>query len=179
MTEADVAELFALIAGAFPNSRVTAATGTIYRRMLVDLDREKAHAAVCRLLATAKFMPTIAEIRGAAVDLELGARRAGAEAWGDVGMAVRRFGRYQDPEFTDPLVAECVRSFGWHSLCDSTNDVADRARFVELYDQLSARQRADQVAGERLALPAPSNAPAGRLRDVSSLTVGRRLGERS
>ena len=155
MTGADVAELVAIMSAAFTRPPMTERTCQVYERMLVDLDREAAHRAVARLVNTSKWLPTIAEIRAAAVELQVGARRAGAEAWGDVVETIRRSGRYRTPEFTDPLVAECVRSLGWLSLCDSTNDTADRARFIELYDSLAERTRRDLVAGESLALPPP------------------------
>lgn len=153
MTQADVAELVATLSMAFPRPVMQEGTMRIYERMLLDLDRERAHQACARLIVSSKWLPTIAEIRSAATELEFGAVRAGAEAWGDVNEAVRRVGRYGVPKFADPVVAVCVRSFGWLALCDSTNDTADRARFIELYDQLAARDRRDAVAGPSLALP--------------------------
>ncbi len=167
MTKADAAELVATLTAAFPNNRVDNRTMWVYQNMLADLDREAAHKAVARLICTRKFMPTVAEIRAAAVECERGARRLGGEAWGDVGMAVRKFGRNREPEFDDPTVAECVRQLGWLSLCNSTNEVADRARFIELYDGLAVQQRADLVAGAANALPAPRS--GRQLRDVPGL----------
>lgn len=161
MKPSEVTELVAILVAAFPRPPIGEKTIEVYERMLADLDRELAHRAVARLIATAKFLPTIAEIRAAATELTLGPRRLGGEAWGDVGAAIREFGRYQAPEFDDPLTAECVRQLGWLTLCDSTNDVADRARFVELYDGLALRQRADAVAGPALALPSPTGQPGG------------------
>jgi hypothetical protein len=114
-------------------------------------------------MATSKFLPTIAEIRAAAVEMAHGARRLGGEAWGDVGSEIRRVGAYGEPQFTDPVAAECVRLMGWRNLCLGTNDAADRARFVELYDGLAVRARADQVAGEALALPKPQSQPVRAL----------------
>lgn len=153
MTPADTAELVAMLSAAYPNSKIPEATCRVYESMLADLDRESAHRAVSRLMATSKWLPTIAEIRSAAVDLRLGAQRLGGEAWGDVSAAVRRFGRGQSPTFDDPIVAECVRQMGWLSICNSTNDAADRARFIEMYNGLAARARLDVVAGDALALP--------------------------
>jgi hypothetical protein len=174
MTQLEVAQLVAMLAAAFPHARIGEKTMQVYESMLADLDHEAAKRACARLLSTAKFMPTIAEIRGATVDMEHGPRRIGAEAWGDVNDAVRRFGRYQPPAFEDPLVAECVRSFGWSSLCDSTNDTADRARFIELYDGLAARQRADKVAGGGLSLPSGDRSPQRRLEAVPGIAkIGR------
>lgn len=170
MTPADVAELVAILAGAFPRPPMTERTMMVYERMLADLEVEAANRAVARLISTAKWLPTIAEIRAAAVEIARGARRAGAEAWGDVTEAIRRVGRYNPcPNFDDPIVAECVRSFGWLSLCDSTNDIADRARFIELYDQLAERGRRDEVAGAALALPNPKH--IRQLKDVPGFAL--------
>lgn len=153
MKKSEVTELVAILSATFTRPPMAEKTCQVYENMLADLERQAAHRAVSRLINTSKWLPTIAEIRAAAVELEHGARRAGAEAWGDVNEAIRKFGRYGVPEFSDPLVAECVRSFGWLSLCDSTNDTADRARFIELYESLAERSRRDQVAGSSLALP--------------------------
>lgn len=161
MKESEVTELVAVLVAAFPRPPIAEKTVAIYEQMLRDLAVEVAHRAVARLVATSKWLPTIAEIRAAAVEAQLGARRAGAEAWGDVNDAVRRVGRYGTPKFADPLVAEAVRSLGWLAICDSTNDVADRARFIELYDSLAVRARGDQVAGATLALPKPATRPRG------------------
>jgi len=155
MKPSEVSELVAILVSAFPRPPITPQTSQVYESILADLNGEVARKAVARLIATTKWLPTIAEIRAACVETEKGARRAGGEAWGDVGDAVRRFGRYGSPEFSDPITADCVRQMGWLSLCDSTNDTADRARFIELYDELAKRARADEVAGPALTLPAP------------------------
>lgn len=164
MTPNESAKLVAMVLGAFPrgipqNPELARKTAEVYKRMLLDLDYEVAERAVARLIATSRFLPTVSEIRAAAVDVTQGAVRQGGEAWGDVNMAIRRFGRYREPVFDDPIVAECVKQLGWQSLCNSTNDVADRARFIELYDGLAERVRRDEVAGPALALPAPKSGP--------------------
>lgn len=172
MTTVEAAELVAVLLGAYPSARVNEQTCKIYESMLKDLDRDSAARAVSRLLATSKFLPAIAEIRAEATTVEHGHRRLGGEAWGDVGLAVRRFGRYEHPVFDDQIVAECVRQMGWLSLCNSTNEVADRARFIELYDGLAQRDRRELVAGAANALPGKSSGgrrlESGR-RDASAL----------
>lgn len=174
MSPADAAELVAILTAAFPNNRITERTAQVYENMLADLDREAAHKAVSRLICTQKWMPTVAEIRTAAVECEHGARRLGSEAWGDVNMAVRRFGRYESPEFDDPLVSECVRQLGWLSICNSDNEVSLRARFIELYEGLATRARTNLVAGKSLALPEPKSS-GRRLQSVGEiLQMGKR-----
>lgn len=171
MTPNESAKLVAMVLGAFPrgipqNPELARKTAEVYKRMILDLDYEVAEQAVARLITTSKFLPTIAEIRAAAVDMTQGAKRQGGEAWGDVNMEIRRVGRYDLPEFNDPLTAEAVNQLGWLSLCDSTNDVADRARFIELYDGLAERGRRDEVAGKALALPAPKSRQRQQLQAV-------------
>lgn len=165
MDSSEAKKVVAMVMMAFPNSRANEQTAEIYASMLVDLEFEPTKKAVRNLLATARFMPAIAEIRSAVVEICAGPRKIGGEAWGDVNECVRKFGRYQAPEFTDPLVAECVKLMGWLALCDSTNDAADRARFIELYDGLAARGRT------ALALPGAlgDRSPQRRLEAVPGL----------
>ena len=174
MTKADVTELVAVLAAAFPGSQMSPKTVQVYQGLLLDLEPEAAKKAVARLVATSRFLPTIAEIRQAAFELERGPRRLGGEAWGDVVLAIRRVGSYEVPRFADPLTAKCVRMMGWKQLCLSENDAADRARFTELYDGLAEREAKDGAAGEALALPAPpSNDTEERLKSLTA-GIGRR-----
>lgn len=159
MTRGEASKLVTLLAAAFPRAGVTTATSEVYEAMLADLPYPEASEAVARLLRTSRFLPTIAEIREAAVELKRGALRSGAEAWGDVLKQIRRVGHVGVPKFQDPITAECVRILVWRNLAiEGTNDAADRARFCELYDDLARRDRVDEVAGlppraERAQLP--------------------------
>lgn len=150
MTPKQSAQIVALLLAAFPatgaQTKNLTATSQLYERMLADLDVDAATAAVERLIATCKFLPTVAEIREAAMTVACGEKRPGGEAWGDVLQAVRRFGAYRTPVFADPLVERTVKALGWQELCLSENQAADRARFVQLYDQLAASDRRDQLA---------------------------------
>lgn len=159
MTQIEVAQLTAMLVSAFPQSSFTEASHELYEAMLRDIDLDAGMLAVQRLIATNKWLPTIAEIRAVAAEIKYGTKRLGAEAWGDVSDAVRRVGAYEaPPPFKDPLVGECVRLLGWLALCRGTNEVSDRARFIELYDGLQERERRDVTAGYRL--PAPTARPA-------------------
>lgn len=155
---------------AYPQAQFGPASSALYERELADLDGPTALEAVRRLIRTSKWMPTVAEIRTAAADVRHGPKRLGAEAWGDAMDAVRKVGAYHPPPaFEDALVGECVRLMGWRNLCHSENGTADRARFIDLYDGLQDRARADVVAGK--ALPPASTATL--LPMVSG--IGRRL----
>jgi hypothetical protein len=163
VTRAQAAQLVAMLAAAYAGSaaKVSDETAEVYERMLLDQDFQATQRAIARLIRSSKWLPTIAEILGATTALEQGAKRTGGEAWGDVTLAIRRTGYVGVPKFEDPIVAEIVTRWGWRALCCDGNDVADRARFIELYDQLAARQRDDVVSGIPLpkALGAPTTHP--------------------
>lgn len=159
MTRAEAAKLVAALLAIYPNAVVSTATSVAYERLLGDLDFAVAEQAIDRLAKLQKFLPTVAEIRLAADEIVHGPKRLGLEAWGDVVEQIRRAGAYQDPKFTDPVVAECVGRMGWRNLCLTENETADRARFVELYGALSERARLDRVSG----VPLPPASDARRL----------------
>ena len=155
MTPKQAAQTVALLAAAYPYAKVSVDTSQVYENMLGDLDFDVTKQAVARLVTTSKFMPTIAEIREASTALRLGPPRTGGEAWADACAAVRKVGRYGTPKWQDPILAETMRLWGaWRDFCNSPeDDPGGRARFIEMYDQLAARKRADVVSG--IALPAP------------------------
>jgi len=135
-------------------------TSKIYRIMMKDLDFDRTQLAVYRLLATAKRLPKIAELREALLEVGVGGRRSGAEAWGDVLKAVRKHGAWKDPVFDDPLVAAATAAVGWRAICMADEiDPAPRAKFADAYNRLAERARKElQVSRGAGALPvsAPS-----------------------
>jgi hypothetical protein len=171
MTPAEAAKAVLMLQAAYPAARWTEATVELYEAMLSDLDTELVRGAIARHICTSKFMPTVAEVREAAADIAVGPSRSGVEAWGDVGMAIRRTGSYGAPKFEDPLVAECVRIMGWRNLClGDSPEAADRARFCELYTDLQRKQRQHDVSAPGRLLPA-GRAPAQLSGNVRELTA--------
>jgi hypothetical protein len=73
-------ELVAVLKAAFPRQPVEPETVKVYANFLVDLDVDAATAAAKRLVATSRFFPTIAELREAAAETELGLPNE-VEAW--------------------------------------------------------------------------------------------------
>lgn len=145
MTSTEAKKLVVVLIASYPSTKATIDTVSVYERMLADLDYAAANAAVERLLATARFMPTIAEIRDAALTIERGEVRPGGDAWGEVLKAMGRYGYVRQPgvdfQFSDDVIGECVKALNWRELCESENLQADRARFIELYDKLAATAR--------------------------------------
>lgn len=158
MTELEVRGVLKLLAAAYPTQRQrmtnddVRAMAAVYTAGLLDLDAERVAAAVNRLVKSSRWIPTIAEIREAAVDVAHGERRAGGEAWGEVTREARRIcglsesDVIRDPELAkprlaDPIAIAAARSIGWDEIRDRRiGDVSTRARFIELYDQVAARE---------------------------------------
>ena len=153
MNRSEAGRLVAVLVSAYPQQgakldaeRVRLMIDT-FAALLGDLGYEQANAALTVLIQTRTWMPSVAEIRGAALELARGAVRPGGEAWGGVLRAIAAEGAYRSPgsdfAFADPITAHCVAALGWQNLCSSENPVADRARFIELYDQTAAQSRRD------------------------------------
>ena len=146
MTKPEALKLVTYIVAAFPRPQVSPETIEVYVANLVDLPYADATEAVGVLLRQARFLPTIAEIRGAYTDHCF--RKAGLltaeEAWGIVEWAFRKVGGYRPfPATTKggPLLKRAVAAIGWQTLCQSENIVADRAHFFRIYAAMVARER--------------------------------------
>ena len=161
MTKLQASELVATLMAAFPQSQVSEATTGVYEEDLAELDFAIGIKACTRLRRTCKFLPSVAEILSAVADIEYGPQRPGGEAWCDVLEQSRRVGYCGTPRFEDPIVTEIVRRTGWREMCLSQDGAPDRARFIELYDQLARQARLDLVSGVPLTrrLPGASSTP--------------------
>lgn len=172
MTEQESRQILATLFAAFPvetrniNANEAAAIVGVYRRGLEDLDGQLVASAIDVLTKTVERLPTIAKIRQAVVELQHGYRRPGGDAWGDVVAAIKRHGAARAPgadfSFGDPLVARAVDQMGWRELCLSTNQIADRARFVELYDEYAHGVRTLAQIAPGATHPALPATPAAR-----------------
>jgi hypothetical protein len=165
VTHDEAARLVAVMFSAVPSHRVEAkavpAMINAYADLLGDLTYAQCNAALRVLLQTSTWLPSVAEIRAAALEVDRGPVRAGGDAWGDVLRAVSRYGAYRRPgedfTFADPVVARCVQSLGWQQICASENVTADRAQFIRLYDT-TAGQTHRQAQAPMLAAGAEQRA---------------------
>jgi hypothetical protein len=94
------------------------------------------------------FAPSAGEIRGAFADLK--ARALGiptaAEAWAAIMESFRRVRSAQPEMLKLPIVAEAIRCMGGlDTIGMSENNMADRAHFLKIYDQLRERQLSEFV----------------------------------
>ena len=148
MKQSEAAKVVAVLSAAFPDAKWTEDTVAAYEMCLEPHDYLVAQDAVRRLIASVKFRPTIAELLSMCVDVQLGTRKTGIEAWEDLCRAISRYGSYQVPKFDDPLVQRAMEMIGgWRYVCLSENEASDRARFAEAYDTMVDKQRVNVASG--------------------------------
>jgi len=133
----------ALLTAAYPNFEPKPQTVAVYVQMLKDIPGEDLFRAARQCIATLKFFPTVAEIREKAQQSHL---PSAAEAWQEVTRQIWQSGYYGKPQFQNPLVAQIVTAMGWRELCTSENQIADRAHFMRMYDELAQRAQAQFLA---------------------------------
>ena len=137
----EILRVLALLGGAFPNFELREETGEVYCRLLADLPAPLLEAATLRHIATAKFFPTVAELREAAWAMSGQLPPEPMEAWGEVMRQMRVNGAPSGPRFSHPAIREVVEQMTWWALCFSDNPPAERARFLEAYEKVGRRQR--------------------------------------
>lgn len=146
-------KLLTLAKKTFPSSKADAETFTLYITALDDLTYPQIKAGVVKCMNTAKFFPTIAEIRQAAEDMEEHANGEGkpdpGAAWGEVMKYIMRRGPYDDRPFpwSCEEVHEAVRRIGSTTLFDMTNDDVPtvRAQFRDIYKGVLSEKKEHKV----------------------------------
>lgn len=148
MKLSEAAQLVGMAAANFPGQQERAldVTARLWHQLLGDLPYKVAEMALVHVLATAKYWPTVAEIREAAARLTGPQLLTAGEAWAEVCEQMRRVGSYGTPEWSHPIIGRAVEAMGgWRHLCMSEEPMADRAHFLRIYDTLAARERETAV----------------------------------
>lgn len=109
-------------------------TAALWCKILGHLPYADAEAGLAKVLLTARYFPTVAEVLEAANSVK--PRPDGAppaeEAWDEV---CRNLNPYAIPEWSHEAIRVTVRRLGGiRNLCESENHAADRAHFFKLYD---------------------------------------------
>jgi hypothetical protein len=146
----DIAKVVGIISAAYPNFTPNEYTVETYYQTLKDLPTDLLMASTLHSVAEAgrRFAPSIGEIRGAARELlgEASGVPSSYEAWEEVLHQVNvNGGQFGVPVWSHPFVASTVGVLGWRNLCLSENQVADRARFIEAYEQICNRAENRQM----------------------------------
>ncbi len=148
MEKHEASQVVALLVASFPDQKWSDDTLEAYELALSPQPFDVAKAALTRIVAAAKFRPSIAEFLAMCVDVQLGTRKTGIEAWEEVCKAIRLVGQYRVPKFGDPLVQRAMEMIGgWRYVCLSENEASDRARFAEAYDTLVDKERVNIASG--------------------------------
>ena len=153
----EIAKLISIIAAATPSFRPgRGAEGQAriremvqaYHMILGDLDMDRLTGAATHVMAQGTFFPSAGELRQAYFNLE--ERAAGVptadEAWAEVKRLFHRgYSRYRPPTsetVSHPRVWKALEGIGgWRTFCNSDNDAADRARFLQAYETHTNRDR--------------------------------------
>lgn len=135
-----------------PNFLPDADSVKIWYRLLEDMPYELANIAIQRHMATNKFPPTVAEIRQAAVQT-VDTPQNWADGWERFRRAVGKYGYYQQDAALasmDETTRRVVKRLGWKQLCESENQMQDRANFRMVYEQEAQRKNETAVLPVKL-----------------------------
>jgi hypothetical protein len=176
-TEREVAQIIAVIATAYPNWQPAPNTPELYYQLLGDIQTEELKTAVLHCVAESgrKFAPSIGEIRGAVGELRgmISNVPSSYQAWQEVQRQIVDVGSYRTPEFTSPVIKAAVDAMGWRNLCLSEDATADRARFIQCYEQFKTRAELEgtmlpEVRGYIEANGAKLLAPVDQIKQLSA-----------
>ena len=138
-----IAEVVAVISAAYPHFEPTEHTVEVYWQSLKHYPSDLLRMATLQSVSEPgrKFAPTIGEIVGEILKINqvVNSLPSSYQAWQEVLQQFIETGSYGDPEWSHPLVESTVKTLGWRNLCMSENQVADRARFIQAYEQLEQR----------------------------------------
>lgn len=107
-----------------------------YVNCIIDLPFKETMAAALHIIGLNTFFPTISELRKRTVKLLIHQVDA-HDAWEEVRGKITGGSSTRERPYSIPLIQEAVNKLGWRSLCESTNQVADRAHFFKVYEALA------------------------------------------
>lgn len=135
----------------------------LWYRQLMDIQYTIAEAFLQKWVATEKWAPTIAEIRGGCSGILNGEIPDWGGEWERVLKLIGRYGYMQEERALaamPPLTRRAVEMMGWQRICTSDNEVSERANFRNNYEAL-ARMEAES-----------RQLPAALKETISKLQIG-------
>lgn len=150
MTMNEVTDLLGWAIANFPamQERDMGPTAKLWHEMLKDVPFKVAKKALLKVLATAKYFPTVAEVLEAIADIAGPRIDTAAEAWGEVERAIRLYGHYRESEALasmSPRVAKVVKYLGWQEICLSEEPGVVRGQFLKMYAQVAEREQKERL----------------------------------
>lgn len=125
----------------------------VWYSMLSQYPYELVRYAAETHIKSSSFPPTIHDIIKHIREYEEMGKVDAMAAWGMVCKAIRQYGYYRQAEAMQSLPAEIqsvVTSMGWQTLCESENEIADRAHFTKAYEAMQKREKQIAMAGNLL-----------------------------
>lgn len=171
-------QIVSVLAAAYPRQAITKDTIKLYEQTLQDIPVEVLKAAALDHISRSKWFPSVSELRDAAFGLMRDPDDPTAfQGWEQVMRALYEgaghpiVGRSKSFDFVHERVQRCVRYIGgWTYLSQSENLTADRARFVQAYEQQAER---DESSLRMLpAVKALADTLALESRNAKRLSVG-------
>jgi hypothetical protein len=164
VNEKEALNLVGLVLANFPNmqEKDMRPTAALWCKMLADVPYQTAEQALLYVLSTAKFFPTIAEIREAVVKITTPELPAPMEAWAIGRRIAKKYsparmmeGDYEKAKNeTPPLIWRVIGYIGWRDFCFYGDDYM-RNRFVKAYEIEVKREQERMRLGGLIQLPEP------------------------
>ena len=132
-----------------PNEQAMA----LWYNALKDIDYKVMSLALDKWVNGNKWSPAISDLREYCTDIMIADILDWGEAYETVMKAISNFGysRVEEAYATfDELTAKVVRRLGFKKLCESVNQMADRANFRDLYIELAEKKKKDMQMPETL-----------------------------
>ena len=130
----------------------------LWYRSLKDIPYRLAEVFLQKWVASEKWSPSIAEIRKGCAEIVTEETPDWAAGWSEVLKAVGRWGYMQEEQALESMTEitrMTVERLGWKNICMSENEVADRANFRNVYEQIAKketeRRQIPQVLEETIA----------------------------
>jgi len=117
-----------------------------------EIPYEDAVAGLRRHVNTSKWCPTIAELKEAIVVNTAGEKDWGS-LWDECIQAIHRYGYCGEKEAMEsisPLTKQIVTRLGYRQLCMSEDQMADRANFRMIYEQVANKEYERAALSETL-----------------------------
>jgi hypothetical protein len=150
MSKTDAVEAMAVLTAAYSRN-LSEQTLRIYVGSLEDISRTELMRAVRGLVATSKFLPSIAEIREQALAVGADLIPTAYEAWGEIVQAARMLGRNQIPKWSHPAIGVALNQVGgFRQVCDSERPEITETYFIKAYNLGVERDRREALIPKQL-----------------------------
>lgn len=162
MNEKEALNLVGLALANFPSlqERDMRPTAVLWLKVLKDIPYQTAEKALVYVLSTAKYFPTVAEIREAVIKISAPDMPTPMEAWGQVMDAIRKYDPYENNgnpaspyKNMHSLVAKITKAIGWYELRTCENIGVMRAHFIKAYEIEMKRAQERALIGNLVQLP--------------------------